>query len=448
MVSMLAEPDDAALARFGTKLNWFRARLKEDGPPGEPVMAGIFPNSVWATQRESYRDVVAGKSDGTPGQVMRIAQTPVLPGERIEVQELSGARAGVEWRILALELFGGDAAKLRDLEAAAARQRPGTDVVMKPLRLVRDRRERVVQAWVEWEHRPFLNLSQPHDRHYALDAASGLLQFGDGINGKIPPLDATVTVKEMHSGGGVKGNVAANTIKQLLGAIPGVDSVTNPREAEGGANSEPMRAIVDRGPRTVRHRGRAISASDYETMAREASPAVAVARAFPSRNPAGARLPGWVTLMIIPHGDEARPYPSFGLREDVQRYIEEHASADLAAAHRVAVIGPQYFALDLAVTVSPVKASEAGDVEKRALQALQAFLHPLYGGPGGNGWALGRDVFLSDVVAVLERVDGLDFVKEITLFKDGVPQGERVSVPEEFVVVGGALQISLVGGES
>jgi hypothetical protein len=447
MVSLLAQPDDASLARFGTPLHWVRARLKEDGPPGEPVIGGIFPNSVWATQRESFRNVTAGTSDGTPGQTMRISQIPVLPGESIEVRELSGARAAVEWRILALELFEGDSAKLREIEIAAARARTGSEVVVPPLRLVRDRRDRVTEAWVEWKHREFLNLSGPGDRHYALDAASGLLQFGDGVHGRIPPLGADVVARHMQSGGGLQGNVSANTVTQLLGAIPGVESVTNPRAAEGGANTEPSLAIIDRGPRTIRHRGRAISAPDYETMARESSPAVAVARALASRNRAGARLPGWVTLVIIPHGDEARPYPSFGLREHVRGYIEARVSADLAAAHRIAVIGPQYFELGLTATIAPITASEAGEVETRALAALRSFLHPLYGGPGNEGWALGRDVYLSDVVSVLERVEGLDYVKEIALFKDGVPQGESVSVPDEFVVVAGALQLSLAGGE-
>ena len=34
-----------------------------------------------------------------------------------------------------------------------------------------------------------------------------------------------------------------------------------------------LEAFATRGPDTVRHRGRAVAARDYETMAREASPA-------------------------------------------------------------------------------------------------------------------------------------------------------------------------------
>ena len=47
IVAILTQEDDTALARFGTELHWLRGRLKEDGPPGEPEVDGIFPNAVW-----------------------------------------------------------------------------------------------------------------------------------------------------------------------------------------------------------------------------------------------------------------------------------------------------------------------------------------------------------------------------------------------------------------
>ena len=51
---LLTEPDDTALNRFGTPLNWIRARLKSDGPPGEPTVAGVYPNTAWASERRTW----------------------------------------------------------------------------------------------------------------------------------------------------------------------------------------------------------------------------------------------------------------------------------------------------------------------------------------------------------------------------------------------------------
>jgi predicted phage baseplate assembly protein len=226
--------------------------------------------------------------------------------------------------------------------------------------------------------------------------------------------------------------------------VVGLEAVFNPHAAEGGADTETLAALLRRGPQSLRHRGRALRAQDYEAMAIEASPAVALARTLPTRDPGGRVRPGWVTLLILPQSDEARPWPSFGLREQVRHYIEAHAPADLAALQHIHVTGLDYLPVDVEATLVPLDASEAGAVETRALQALTDFLHPLRGGPEGRGWELGRDVFLSDVAALLERVAGVDYVKELALLLDYNAQGERVNIPDDHLVMAGRIKLKLV----
>lgn len=443
IVWLLTESDDTALDRFGSPLNWIRARLKSDGPPGEPVFSGVYPNAAWASEHRTLRDNPVGTSNGTPNQVFSVSPTPILAGERIEIRELNGARANAEWRILAMELFDGDEAALKNLEDQLGLEGTGTDTSHGPLRLRRNKRKQVVEAWVLWSGRTQLFFSGATDRHYAFDRAVGRLYFGDGANGKVPPAGSAILIREMRSGGGSTGNVAARTIKQLLGVVPGIEAVFNPRAAEGGADGETGGAALHRAPRTLRHRGRAIGAADYETLAMEASPAVAMARAIPGRNPAGLTLPGWVTVLVVPHSQEQRPYPSFGLREAIRTYLEERAPADIAGLHRILVTGPTYLPVDVAATLVPVDRSQAGAVEKAARNALERFLHPLLGGPGGAGWDLGRDVFLSDVAAELERTEGVDFVEELALLRNGVPQGESLLVADDELVAAGAIMLQL-----
>src|SRR5262249_9082020 len=101
IVSLLTEDDSTPLARFDSKLlHWVRGRLKDDGPPGEPTLDGIFPNAVWASQRSTLRDVPIGRGNGAIDQVFNIPQIPILDGERIEVREIFGPRANIEWRVL------------------------------------------------------------------------------------------------------------------------------------------------------------------------------------------------------------------------------------------------------------------------------------------------------------------------------------------------------------
>jgi hypothetical protein len=448
IVNVLAQSNDTALARFGTAFNWIRGRLKEDGPPGEPTFTSIHPNAVWASERHTLRDLPVGTSAGTPDQMFVLTQTPILAGERIEIRELSGARANVEWRILAMELSGGDTAMLAELEQLLAREGTNQDVASDALRLRRNRQKQVTEAWVVWESRTQLFFSGPTDRHYALDRAIGRLHFGDGTTGRIPPAGSAVLIREMSVGGGSQGNVPARAITQLLGVVPGIENVFNPRAAEGGADGEAPGAVLDRAPRTIRHRGRAMEGVDYEALAVEASPAVRIVRAIPGRNPAGQVLPGWVTVLIVPNSKDRRPYPSFGLREHVRKYLERRAPADLAALHRIRVTGPVYLPIDVSAAVVPVDPSQAGAVEKNVRERLERFLHPLFGGPAGTGWDLGRDVYASDVAAELERTPGVDYLEELTLLVDGEPRGEFVRVGDEEVVAAGTIVIRIDEGEA
>ncbi|MDQ2976073.1 MAG: putative baseplate assembly protein [Acidobacteriota bacterium] len=447
ILSFIAAEDSQPLPRFGSELHFIRGRLKGDGPPGEPPINGIFANAVWASQQRTLNDAFLGLSSGMPNQVLRFAQIPVLAGERIEVRELSGARANVEWRILALQVTDDDANVIREFEEMLAGEGSQLEFTRGDLRLRRDKNKKVTEVWVHWIEQPHFFDSGPEDRHYVIDRARGLVFFGDGSKGKIPPPQASVVSRQHRSGGGLAGNLATGAIKQLLGGIPGVQKVFNPRAAEGGADAETIERCRVRGPQTIRHRGRAISPPDYETLAREASPAVAFVRAIATRNASGRTLPGWVTVLIIPQSEDPRPWPSFGLRQQILKYIEERAPADLVDSGQINITGPAYLPIDVTATLSPTDPAEAGTVEKSARQALEDFFHPLRGGPDRRGWDLGRDVYMSDVAAVLERVKGVDYVKELTLFVQGNLQGEQVPVADDRVVVAGTIRLKLEAAE-
>jgi predicted phage baseplate assembly protein len=268
---------------------------------------------------------------------------------------------------------------------------------------------------------------------------------GDGERGRLPPPGRDgVRLVRYRTGGGLHGNVPAGALRQALSGVP-AKAVTNPRAAEGGADGEAAEAVRDRGPLLIRHRRRACSADDYEALAREASPGVAVARALPTTAPNGRPAPGWVRLIIVPQSHDPRPQPSFELRRRVRDFIRARGPASLGG---LAVVGPDYQAIGVEAVIAPRDVSAAGLVRDRVLQLLARFLHPLTGGPDGAGWPFGRDVYLSDVAARLERVDGLDHVLALNLLHGDTPQGAVVRVPPDRIVVAGSLEVRLAGGEA
>ena len=52
------------------------------------------------------------------------------------------------------------------------------------------------------------------------------------------------------------------------------------------------------------------------------------------------------------------------------------------------------------------------DIESR----LHTFVNPLTGGSDGKGWTFGRDLFVSDIMAILLTVRGVNFVRSVKMF--------------------------------
>ena len=261
--------------------------------------------------------------------------------------------------------------------------------------------------------------SGPASRHFALDPITGEVRFGDGERGKIPPVgqnNIKALVYRTHSGSA--GNVASGAITAVRnpsGDLAKIKTASNPEAAAGGSDAETVAEVQVRGPQALKHRQRAVTIEDYVWLAREASGEVAQAWCLPTRNAIGLPEPGWVTVVVLPEGAEAKPIPSPALRRTVQSYLEAHALVNLGAAGQIRVEAPEYIEAVVLARVVPVEPEEADEVELAILGRLEAFLHPLTGGPSRTGWELGRDVYLSEICAEIEAVAGVDHVAGVQL---------------------------------
>jgi hypothetical protein len=415
-----AEYDQATLVRaemprFGRPRTWLRARLRSDGEPLHARVRGIHPNAVWAAQVDTVENELLGGGNGEPRQVFFLNRTPVLSDELIEVRELEGERAHVEYPLLLEELRAHGIAEA-DLTVVSD---PDT--------------HHVTQVWVPWRNRPTLTFSGPSDRDYTLERTRGRVLFGDGVRGLVLPAGVdNVRTRRYRSGGGTAGNVPAGAIDQVLSGTL-VAGVTNPIRAEGGAEPEREAAVLARGPQTVRHRRQALTLADYEALACEASPGVAVARATSRR--------GRVTIAIVPHSPDPAPEPSWELRRKVREFLRLRAPASLGGA--ISVVAPTYHRIGASVVLVPRTPGATGLLVADATKALHEFLHPLTGGPDRTGWPFGRDVRLSDVAALLARLTGVDVIEDLLLVVDGAPQPETVVVPPERLVAPGTIDVQL-----
>ena len=394
MIQFIGQQDAVAAPGLGGDLFWVRARLKQgESMPVLPV-AGVWLNAAWAEERLAPAAEELGSSDGNPGQTFNVQRTPIIHETKLEVQEWTGRGEG--WRS-SLQGF------------------PESD-----LRFERDPAgSQITAVWVTWSEQPHLYLSKPGQRHYTLERATGLLRLGD-----IPPAGSRI-VLTYSSGGGVYGNVPAGAIKELRMIVPYVGSVSNPIAASGGAEVETIEVVKQRGPQRLRHHDQAVSVEDYEWLARQASPDVARVRCQPVTGPDGQAQRGWITLVVAPASLDPQPLPSSGFGRRVREYMAARVPASIA--RQVRVVGPGYTPVSVWAVVAPRNPGEAAQVEANLREALNAFLHPLSGGPDGRGWEFGQAVHLSQVARLIENCAGVDYASDVRLavgeqvFADFVP---------------------------
>ena len=358
----------ARLAKLGdekAQLFWIRCRLERPTYERAPRLDTISINTVPAIQASTFRDEVVGTSNGRPDQKMALANRPILPS-------------------IDKTVFGG----------AYGRQ-----VTIRSVRLEIDEG----QGPLVWQEVDDFYASTPEDPHFVLNRTTGEISFGNGVNGRIPLAFApavgggNVVARDYLSGGGRRGNLPPNTITEIQTFLPGIDSATNPFSAQGGAEEESVAAAKLRAAATIKSNCRAVTAEDFEERARDAG--VRRAKALPLAHPRfpGARIPGAVTVIVVPDGDTPNPTPNATTLATVCAHLNQFR----LATTEVHVVAPVYRLIRVEVDLSVKRTADFAQVRAAVEADLNRFLHPLTGGVDDQGWSFGGTVFFSDIYRLI-----------------------------------------------
>jgi hypothetical protein len=415
IVRFVAPAAMAPLARFGRPACWWlRVRaLNTVWPGASPVVAGVAINVVEVVAGESVPWERLGHAIGQPSQSVRLAQTPVLPGQQLFVAE--GDRIG-------------------DAELARVVEEDGPNSVVQRIDPLTGRME----DWVRWHEVPSFTTSDPSSRHYTLDRSTGELRFGDGRHGLLPPQGSPLAAIYRYRGS-LAGNVSSGRITKLRSPQPEIAVVINPGAVDGGADIEPVADVEERGPAVLRHRGRAVTTADFVWLAREVA-GTRVARC--ALGPCAK--PGEVKLVVVPRDSDVAPRPTSTLLSRVEAGLQPHLPLDLALSRRrLDVRGPAYRTVSVFAELEPERSELGEQIKSGASAALDRFLAALSGGPDGTGWPLGRAVFESEVAEVLAGVEGVSHVRSLRVV--GVATEQRLRFRSAIVLpfglrTGGAVE--------
>jgi len=395
-LSLLIPKEHEPMTLGGTGAYWLRVRLIEP-VPGQPtyqasprisnLAVAALGGTVTAEHAENVPAEVLGLSNGAPGQKFGVQRTPVLPrdaDEHVQVVDTDG-----------------------------------------------------VNDWTEVDD---FTASGQRDRHYTWDSGTGVVTFGPQVrypdgsvrqHGAIPRDGATVQITSYRHGGGARGNVGARTLTVLRSSVPFIRAVTNLTRATGGVDAETITEAKTRGPLSLRTGQRAVTAGDFERLAREASTEVARARVLPA-----ARGNGSVRLLVVPNvrGDAGgHTLDSFALGAPLLRQVTEHLDAHRLVGTSIEVSTPYYQGVSVVALAHTGPGRPAALVQGRAVEALNRYINPLTGGPDGNGWPFDADLNTAAVTQLLESIDGIERVEEVLLYEYDLRTGRRLGSAKDVI---------------
>jgi hypothetical protein len=250
------------------------------------------------------------------------------------------------------------------------------------------------------------------------------IRFGDGGFGVLPSAGSIFSVT-YRVGGGVSGNVPADTITRVVPAADTgpVVACTNPFPATGGLDAETAQQIRDRAPQAFRTPLRVVQVGDYEAAAKSLSWVQQAGTTF--------RWTGsWLTVFTAadPIATEQPTAQEIGELTDL-------LNRRRLAGYESYVLPPRYVSVDLKISVCGSPFYFAGDIEAAVLQALRP--GPLPDGTVGffdhTRWAFGQPLEASALLAAVQAVVGVQGVSSVQYRERGV-QGDWTPLPETVAI--------------
>jgi predicted phage baseplate assembly protein len=370
---------------------WLRCRVVP-AYPGQPVYSksprirGIKAFTVGGTAPAVHAEIIEnedlGRAEGVPGQRIALRHRPVVPSSTPAVLEVA------------------------------------TD-----------------KGWEEWQEVPGFAGHKGHEKIFDLDHTAGEVVLGPAVRqadgtmrgyGATPPKGAQLRLRAYRTGGGRRGNVARGMITVLKSSVPFVRAVTNRRPAAGGVEPEEIENAKVRGPIVLRTGDRAVTAEDYEELARHAAPEVARVRCAAAGDGAD---PGAVRVLVVPAADDDElgrlAFEQLIPSDEALAQIAEHLEERRVIGARVVVEPPSYQAVTVVAKIRARPRFDQARLRADALAALYRYFHPIKGGPDGEGWPFGRPIQVGEVYAVLQRLPGTELVEQAHLFGADPVTGER-----------------------
>jgi len=228
---------------------------------------------------------------------------------------------------------------------------------------------------------------------------SATLRFGNGTHGKRPIAGNNFTT-DYRIGNGALGNIGADSIAHIADGGTGIRSVRNPLPGKGGTEPESLDQVRFYAPQAYERQERAVTAEDYAFCA-EKHPEVERASAYIGWTGS------WSTVRVTVQRKNGLPVnEQFKVR--LISFLENYR----LIGYEVTIESPSFIPLDISLVIHPKAGAFPSAINSRLLELFSdrelakgsdGFFHP-------NHFSFGTPVYLSNIIATVMKVPGVDWI--------------------------------------
>lgn len=265
---------------------------------------------------------------------------------------------------------------------------------------------------ITWTYQPNFNNSDSNSTDYTwvmTAAGNCIIAFGDGINGKKVPLNATITAT-YKTGGGSTGAILADQLAQCVSTVQDAGthatlslSASNDLAATPGADPETLNQVRYNAIASIKAPRVLVSRQDIEDAVAQV-PGVQVASAVNWE--VSPNIPRYlVELFIVPVGG-GQPTPD--LVDAINTQLS--TTTPIVMGVTAVVVPPTYVTLNFTVQVGVLPGYSQTTINNNVATTIRNLFDPTQVNAFNYKPKFGMSIYMSQLIAILQQISGVNFI--------------------------------------
>lgn len=366
---------------FGETGYWVRMSLSTFLETASPNITSVKLNVVNAQQRQHAAEQVFSTSAYDAGKTITLLDHPV---QRAEV-------------------WIDEAGSISHAETEYLLEHKPDDIIIR-----RDSGDEE-HCWVRWKEISTLAQAEPRARVYEMDAYDGVIRFGSGRDGMVPPQGDLNLKINYDFGGGVQGNLPAGRVNSFVGSIPFISGVVNITPMSGGTDRPPAERTLALGNSCIRHRSRALGVFDFEEMTLSHFQRAAHVKCFANTDQDGRTAPGHVCVVVMGR-DFSGERMTIDLCREIYEYLAKRCDCGLVASGRLHVVPSMEMTVSAGVLVQLRDLDQAAFTQQQISDNIAALIEKTW-----RGREIGKQIAPIEVYQAVKATQNVVSVRQILL---------------------------------